>query len=271
MTRIEKYETSLNSLPPSGGGGCHAALLGIATRGIHAGLQDRQIFSDLRRSIHGTRTVPDREINEAIDRARKDTDPSGKPVRACACKPRPEVKPEYLQKLLETGRGVQESDLPERSKIRLDGEAINDGRLVLETLCSPSDILFLGERYDTTVKPVSEWISFLEENGSRNLPHIIPNPLTGSRHEKADGGLSYRCDNAVRDFRFAMVEFDNLSRDDQLAFWGTVPLPIAALIDSGGKSIHGWIRVPAEIRTAADWTQHVENGLYQQLLIPLGV
>ncbi len=269
-TRLEKYTHALGVLPPSGGGGCHTALLGVATRGVLAGMTDAQIFTDLRRHVRGERPVTDREIIDAIARARKDSDPSGA-SRAFAPTPRAKVKPDYLQALIAAGRNVDERALCERSRIMPDGDAVNDGLLLLDTLYDPTDVLFIGERYDTTVRTVAEWIGFIGRNGSRGLPHIIPNPLTGDQHTRADGGLSYRCDQAVKSFRFAMVEFDNLSRDDQLAFWAAVPLPVAALIDSGGKSIHGWIRLPAQILTAADWEKHVETDLYQRLLIPLGV
>jgi hypothetical protein len=181
------------------------------------------------------------------------------------------VKPDYLHTVIAAGRGIDEPALFDRSKIRPDGDAVNDGLLLLETLYGPDDVLFLGERFSTAVRTVREWIEFIGKRGSRDLPHVIPNPLTGEQHPRADGGLSYRCDQAVKAFRFAMVEFDNLSRDDQLAFWAAIPLPVAALIDSGGKSIHGWIKLPDQIRTAADWEKHVETGLYQRLLIPLGV
>jgi hypothetical protein len=231
---------------------------------------DEQIFSDLRRHIRGERTVPDREILDAIARARKDPGHSGA-SRAFTPPPSAKVKPEYLQSVIAAGRGIGEPSLLERSKIKPDGDAINDGLLLLETLYGPDDVLFLGERFSTAVRTVRDWIEFIGRNGSRDLPHIILNPLTGNQHTRADGGLSYRCDNAVRAFRFAMVEFDNLSRDDQLAFWAAIPLPVAALIDSGGKSIHGWIKLPASIRTATDWQRHVENDLYKRLLIPLGV
>jgi len=67
-----------------------------------------------------------------------------------------------------------------------------------------------------------------------------------------------------------MVEFDDLSREDQLAFWWTVKLPVAALIDSGNKSIHGIIALN-DVNDAATWTREVENNLFKTLLIPLGV
>lgn len=273
MNIKERYQTKLESLPPSGGGGCHGALLGAANCGVMAGIKDEQIFNDLHDHVHGTRPISDQEINAAIARARMDHDPSGQPAgtfRSLAAKPRPKVKSEYLQALIKEGLGFDVSALLSRSKVQID-ETMGDGLLLLETLYKPDDALFLGERTSTRVRSVSEWIKLIEKFGSRSLPHIIPNPLTGRRHEKAGGGLSYRCDNAVKDFRYAMAEFDNLSRADQLAFWAAVPLPVAALIDSGGKSIHGWIKLPAGVRTADDWEQTVEINLYGKLLIPLGV
>jgi hypothetical protein len=46
--------------------------------------------------------------------------------------------------------------------------------------------------------------------------------------------------------RFALVEIDGLPLDLQLALLARLPLPIAALITSGGRSIHAWVRVDAQ-------------------------
>jgi hypothetical protein len=67
-----------------------------------------------------------------------------------------------------------------------------------------------------------------------------------------------------------MAEFDDISRADQLAFWATIPLPIAALIDSGGKSIHALIAVQG-IANCAEWQRRIEDDLYARYLVPLGV
>jgi len=64
MNTQGKYQQSLTSLPPSGGGGCHTALLGVANHGVYAGIDPQQIHDDIRQHIHGTRQVPDSEIRE---------------------------------------------------------------------------------------------------------------------------------------------------------------------------------------------------------------
>ncbi|MCX7010188.1 MAG: hypothetical protein NTY53_23610 [Kiritimatiellaeota bacterium] len=172
----------------------------------------------------------------------------------------------------------------------------------------PDDRLFIGSRYNTGpehVRSAAEWAAEFARGGA--VPeHIVPNPLTGEAALKKDGGRSYRADACVAKFRFAVVEFDTTPaplrtpaqqeaaakilgrqyvpdeleglqrklvwpRCEQLRFWlGAVSYgwPIAALIDSGGKSVHGWLRVDA--KDAADWDETVERGLFG-MLKPLGV
>ena len=91
------------------------------------------------------------------------------------------------------------------------------------------------------------------------------NPAPG----KADPAkLTYRGDNCIAAFRYCVVEFDGLPLEDQLRFWMGVNLPVAALITSGGKSVHGWLRV--NVPDAAAWEAQVRP-LYHTRLIPLGV
>ena len=68
----DRYKRKLSKVPPSGGGGCHPALLGVASLGMMAGYTEERVFMDLRRQVHGTREVPDNEIRAAIDRAVRD-------------------------------------------------------------------------------------------------------------------------------------------------------------------------------------------------------
>ena len=106
------------------------------------------------------------------------------------------------------------------------------------------------------------------------LPHIIINPLSGEPKPKKSGdGVTFRGDACVQSFKYCLVEFDDLTREEQIRFW-TSPdvqrLPIAALVDTGGKSIHAWIRTTG-IHTAADWQREIETKLYDQVMVPLGV
>jgi RecA-family ATPase len=51
--------------------------------------------------------------------------------------------------------------------------------------------------------------------------------------------------------------------EQQIQFWAGAPVPVVALIDSGGKSIHGWVRIDAA--NADEWVRRVENRLFALL------
>jgi len=53
-------------------------------------------------------------------------------------------------------------------------------------------------------------------------------------------------DDSVSVFRHLLVEFDTRPKEEQFAIFKQSNLPITALIDSGGKSIHAWVRVDAK-------------------------
>nr|WP_306792628.1 AAA family ATPase [Collinsella urealyticum] len=71
----------------------------------------------------------------------------------------------------------------------------------------------------------------------------------------------------VTEFRYALVESDEISREMQLAIIRELKLPCAAIVDSGGKSIHAIVRVDAadyaEYRKRVDLLYDIcrKNGL----------
>lgn len=71
----------------------------------------------------------------------------------------------------------------------------------------------------------------------------------------------------VEEFRYALVESDSLPREMQLAIIRELELPCAAVVDSGGKSIHAIVRIGArdydEYRRRVDRLYEVcrKNGL----------
>lgn len=287
--RLRKYHDAIAALPPSGSG-LHRALLGVANHGVMAGLTGEQIFTDLRANVTGSRRVSDVEISDAITKAINDkgnwqssslvTDENHAP----AIRNMPPTKKtirnpkQVIEKLIELGRGYSEDALRECSPVELSAEPKNDARLVMVTLYNPSELIFVGSRPEAgmvgvNIRTATAWAKYFA-NGGKPAEHVIPNPLSGRIGITKKGTDSYRADDCVSSFRFAVVEFDNLSREDQIAFWSAINLPICALIDSGGKSIHAWLDVrelAPEVKTADDWTATMENYLYRELLQPLGV
>lgn len=155
---------------------------------------------------------------------------------------------------------------------------MSDAILLLETLFQPDDPIWIGDRHQAgvageTIRTAAEWNTHFRAGG-KTAPHIILNPLTGTATAKKIGdGETLRGDGNVSTYRYCMAEFDTLSREDQIRFWSAVKLPIIALIDSGGKSIHAWLQVSkiATVTTLEQWATEIKGRLYDRLLTPLGV
>lgn len=58
-------------------------------------------------------------------------------------------------------------------------------------------------------------------------------------------------DDSVSLYRHLLVEFDSRPKEEQYAIFKQSNLPISVLIDSGGKSIHAWVRIDA--KDAEEW------------------
>ncbi len=217
--------------------------------------------------------MPDREIADAVNKALRGQ--SGLPRHWGAPRwraPQPVRQAfdaaGFMAERLAEGTGREEMDIWEASPVRIETAPDQDAILLLESLYAPSDVLFMGDRYGRTVKTVAQWLA--EFRAGRPIPpHLIPNPLTGQAAPTKDGRPSFRADACVKAFRFAVAEFDGMSREDQWRFWWAVNLPVCALIDSGGKSLHAWIRIDG-VETTEGWTDLVERKLFGRWLIPLG-
>lgn len=74
-------------------------------------------------------------------------------------------------------------------------------------------------------------------------------------------------DANVTRFRFALIECDDIPLKLQIALLAKLPLPIAAILASGGRSLHAWVKVNAA--TMEDYRQTVSRML--ALLAKFGV
>ncbi len=256
----ERYQAALHRIPAPGAG-CHAALLGVANVGIMAGLSDTEILADIRASIPpGTRQVPDREIMDAITKARREVTPGAtatgyRPARRQVARPIIDGQATRT-KLIRTGDGAGPADISELSPIRFDHAPGYRDALMVLSLYDAAEHVYVGDQYGREVKPVSAWRGMIEGRQAAPWPNIMPNPVDGQAHEIGDGKRSFRCDAAVCAFRYAVVEFDTLPKPEQFAFWYSIIhgglLDVAVLLDSGGKSLHAWVRVNLADRAAWD-------------------
>ncbi len=277
MIISSRYADALGNIRPPGCG-CHPDLLRVANYGVMAGRPPEDIHADIREAIPpGARKVPDREISAAIEKAMADHGKGGGYIHR---KAEPVVKDGNAarDRIIKQARITEEADLWDSSPIRLWDAPDRDAALFLEKVFRPADRVWIGERTDpgipgVNIRTAAAWIEHFNSGGTSG-PFIIINPLSGKPATiKGGDAETYRGDNNVVDFRHGLAEFDNIRREEQLRFWASVKLPIVALVDSGGKSIHAWIDVKhlADVGSLESWQQQIKRRLYDGSLAPLGV
>lgn len=194
MKGIEKrYRKALAEIPAPGCG-CHPYLLGVANLAVMAGRSDDEALAEIRAAIpHGDRIVDDREIADAIERARQDTTtithgrasrrPTPRPRRTAAKNRALVLNDEkYAEKLrravIEAGGGELDpfgTDVCECSPIRPEAyseQFPHAGGMIplLRYLYRPDDLLFIGRQYDATrdnIKTAAEWAAYFEDRLAR--------------------------------------------------------------------------------------------------------
>jgi len=167
--------------------------------------------------------------------------------------------------------GCEEADLWERSPMRLTDSFNRDAQTLLTALYRPDERLnIVSARAVSGGKPhpigtgstrsQSEWVTEIARNGLPSGPSgswIRPNPVNGSGVADAD----------ISAFRFLLLESDILPLSQQLSFFARLPLPISAIISSGGKSAHAWVKI--EANSISEYRE-MSARIYSRL-IPFGI
>ena len=97
---------------------------------------------------------------------------------------------------------------------------------------------------------IEEWIARFDDPASRILSQeregifVRINPFKPNLYSGSDNDISA--------YRHVLVEFDDKPKPEQEKLFRDSGLPITVLIDSGGKSIHAWVRVDAPSRKEWD-------------------
>ena len=105
------------------------------------------------------------------------------------------------------------------------------------------------------------------ERGQQNV-WFLANPVDGLAHqsERFEYGSSYRCIEAVTDWRHLVLETDVAPPKLWLALLALLPLRIVAIYQSGGRGAHALVRINASSKAQAD--DIVE--IYRREYTPLG-
>ncbi len=97
---------------------------------------------------------------------------------------------------------------------------------------------------------------------------FLPQPVTGEFYPnpRQAGKLSRRSEEAVTSWRYAVLESDEADADDWLRCLVQLPLRIACICESGGRSIHALVRV--DVESKAGWDALIDQ--MKPALVTLG-
>jgi hypothetical protein len=107
-----------------------------------------------------------------------------------------------------------------------------------------------------------DWLRHLRKHGTRESTAgcwIRPNPV---RRVRGSGHNGAHTDRDVAVFRNLLLESDDLPIGLQLSLWSRLALPVAAIIASGGRSVHAWLKV--DCRDAQEY-QGTATQIYELL------
>ena len=173
-----------------------------------------------------------------------------------AVKPRPAWKPD-LPTLDYNLHEAEELQLPQGKRdgfIQLLETCFRPGEGVRVMSGLDEDGLIRCDPKGGVVLSRDEWIDKLEEKGGINgIYYRLGGPpvgvYLGVNPMKEDGRGR---DTDVTDFRHCLLEFDNISIKEQWLLFVKSNLPCAAVIYSGKKSLHAWVKVDAKDRKEYD-------------------
>lgn len=266
MTPFERARAYLAKLDPAvSGQGGHNQTFTAACKLVEFGLSEEEAWEllwafnlkcappwserDLRHKLRDAfkRAEPGKKLREGYQSPAAPP-PQWKPT-APAAPPAPPVKPARYD--------VLPAELP---------EPIEDGaRMLLRHVFRPDDGVAIAkgdilDDADGKDRPVDGGLVLTAKDWLRRLDDALGKPTNIWTSSKGAGvfirvnpmRLGGSLDADVTDFRHALLEWDNLSLEEQWALIHASRVPCAAVIYSGGKSIHAWVKIEAKDRAEYD-------------------
>lgn len=266
---------------PAHVGGRHAQIVKISTWLVAQEYDPNAIFEALRvrYPFDGVNAVPDDEIRNIIESACNYFRQGGRTIRNTRLTKklvRPHISQGVTLHIVETllkGRRYTEADLIEQSPVKLRDHPVEGTIRFLLSLFRQHDLINIVPTFQITAdgKAVPSGYGKTRHRGYWNCSFFdnyrLPGDQAGCwiRLNPVDGeGISNK---NVTAFRYALFEFDVIPQELQLSLLATVKLPIAAIVKSGGKSLHAWVHIDApDAQAYGDAVQELF-----ELAAPLGV
>lgn len=152
----------------------------------------------------------------------------------------PAVNREQIEAIV-AARPLCVADLWEESPVRLDGDTPQTAT-VLPILFPGDPLLCVGSKFDFFTEPLSVFA-----DNAHALEQIVPSPMLAKYGMTKNGKRSEHSLEATGPRRFIVIEGDKIDgvaipKDTQAAILLHLAerAPLALVVDSGGKSLHGW-------------------------------
>ena len=188
-------------------------------------------------------------------------------------KPQPREFPNYVHDCIDRGKaaGVDSSKaLRHLSPVDVRGmDPLTAREAQLAAMFQPLDMVHIcvnpqesshatPQIVGETLMTVAEWCDSTNADRLMDAGTLVKaNPYTGKCGDNSNGESSLIANSCVARYRNMLLECDDLPLQEQCSLWAGVilsksPLPIVALVYSGGKSIHAVWRVDVADRAGFD-------------------
>jgi hypothetical protein len=166
---------------------------------------------------------------------------------------KPNIDPATAVEAWLKGFRADEVDVWEASPVRPPDDWTKDALAVLENLYAPGEGINFVTACTVETQPDGTLKARPYGDGETVERSVLLNRWRTRGMPQSDAGGWLRMnpvsggirDSHVTAFRFALVECDHVPLDLQLSLLAKLPLPIAAILSSAGRSLHGWVKVDA--------------------------
>lgn len=235
----------------------HKAAIDIALPLLGNGMPESTVTATLRSKF--PKDITDREIQDVVRwcASRKPT-PTAYTSRPNGYHPKP-AAPVQVKTPLEhadwwtSGATAEIQEIIAKSPTPIPDNPVEASILALSTSYQEQDRLNIVTRYQVEnnkarpfgpgkTLPRNDWVKWFKDTGipmSEAGAWFRINPCA----EKGSGKDGAVTDLDVTAFRFVLLESDSLPVEKQAALLLRWKLPIAVMVDSGGVSIHSWVKV----------------------------
>jgi len=243
------YEAALTAFAQSGNR--YATLPELTAKGKAAGLTAEDIINDarqagvtdrdgdIRRMFNGSTVTPTNRRGYAVRHFNRPRKPERK------------THPDEVRQRIAWGKPFATSqDIMAASPVPTATlRGADAARALLAAMFKPEDLILIGTMKDgvtdRNLRRVSEWV---DDPHLTDYEQVKINPFTGDQAEGGSKGITRIGEKCLARYPLMLLEFDDLTLEDQCRFWAGMleaKMPVVAIVYSGGKSLHGLLRVGA--------------------------